>query len=124
MSKTECRYAHIKKEALATTWACKTFANFIAGKHFLIEIDHKPFVPMLGINHLDSLPPRVLRFRLHLDRFSYDITHVPSKELYTTDTLSRAPTSNRHQLTALLYKTWPNSVGRQPSHTYLQATSD
>jgi len=62
----------------------------------------KPLVALLGIKHLDSLPPRDLRFRLPLDRFSCDITHVPGKELYTADTLSRASTPNRPQLTALL----------------------
>lgn len=91
MSETERRYAQIEKEALATTWACEKFANFVIGTHFTIETDHKPLVPLLGVKHLDSLPPRVLRFRLRLDRFSYDIRHVPGKELYTADTLSRAP---------------------------------
>ena len=91
MSDTEHRYAQIEKEALATTWACEKFANFILGKHIQIETDHKPLVPLLGIKHLDTLPPRVLRFRLRLDRFNYDIKHVPGKELYTADTLSRAP---------------------------------
>ena len=95
MSETERRYAQIEKEALATTWACEKFANFIVGMHFRIETDHKPLVPLLGTKHLDSLPPRVLRFRLRLDRFSYDITHVPGKELYTADTLSRAPLSDQ-----------------------------
>ena len=95
MSETERRYAQIEKEALATTWACEKFANFIVGTHFQIETDHKPLVPLLGVKHLDGLPPRVLRFRLRLDRFSYDITHVPGKELYTADTLSRAPLSDQ-----------------------------
>ena len=56
-----------------------------------IETDHKLLVPLLGARHLDCLPPRILRFRLRLDRFSYDINHVPGNELYTADTLSRAP---------------------------------
>ena len=93
MSKTEGRYAQIEKEALATTWACEKFANFILGKHIQVEIDHKPLMPLLGLKHLDSLPPRILRFRLQLDRFSYDIKHIPGKEMYTADTLSRAPIS-------------------------------
>ena len=41
--------------------------------------------------HLDSLPPRVLRFCLGLDHFNYAIKHIPGKELYTTGTLPRAP---------------------------------
>ena len=94
MSETERRYAQIEKEALATTWAFEKFANFLIGKHFLVETDHKPLVPLLGVKHLHTLPLRVLRFRLRLDRFIYDIGHVPGKELYTADTLSTAPIPN------------------------------
>ena len=57
----------------------------------MIKTDHKPLVPLLGMKDLDRLPPRILRFCLQLDQFSYDIKHVPGKELYTADTLSRAP---------------------------------
>ena len=48
-------------------------------------------MPLLGIKDLDQLPPCILRFHLRLHRFSYDIIHVPGKELYTADTLSRVP---------------------------------
>ena len=95
MSETERRYAQIEKEALATTWASEKFADFIVGKHIEIETGHKPLVPLLGMKNLDCLPPRVLRFRLRLDRFSYDIKHVPGKELYTADALSRAPLADQ-----------------------------
>ena len=88
MSETERRYTQIEKEALAITWACD---GFILGKHIEIETDCKPLVPLLGEKHLDSLPPRVLRFRLRLDRFDYLIKHVPGKELYMADTLSQTP---------------------------------
>jgi len=91
MSETETRYAQIEKEALAITWACEKFSTYILGKHISIETDHKPLVPLLGNKHLDNLPPRVLRFRLRLMRFSYSIEHVPGKFLYAADTLSRAP---------------------------------
>ena len=93
MSPTECRYAQIEKEALVLTWSCERFASYILGKRFLMETDHKPLVPLLSVKHLDNLPPRVLRFRLRLERFDYDIVHVPGKYLYTADTLSQAPSN-------------------------------
>jgi transposase InsO family protein len=92
LTETERRYAQIEKEALASTWACEKFSQYVLGMRFLVETDHKPLVPLLGNKHLDTLPPRVLRFRLRLARFDYDIRHVPGKLLYTADTLSRAPT--------------------------------
>ena len=91
MSETELRYAQIEKEALATTWACEKFRDYLIGKKFSIEIDHKPLVPLLNSKYLDSLPPRILRFRFRLMRFDYTISHVPGKLLYTADTLSHTP---------------------------------
>ena len=88
LSDTEKRYAQIEKEALASTWACEHFDNYILGKHFLLETDHKP---LLSSKDLDNLPPRILRFRLRMMRFEYSIVHVPGKYLYTADALSRAP---------------------------------
>lgn len=91
LSDTEKRYAQIEKEALATTWACEKFSNYVLGLPFLIETDHKPLVPLLNTKHLDDLPPRVLRFRLRLAKYGYVAQHVPGKLLYTADALSRAP---------------------------------
>ena len=91
LTETERRYAQIEKEALAVTWACEKFADYILGCSFAIETDHKPLVPLLNSKCLNMLPPRVLRFRLRLTRFDYVVSHVPGKQLYTADTLSRAP---------------------------------
>ena len=91
MTKTETHYAQVEKEALAITWACDKFANYIVGLKIVIETDHKPLIPLLGYKSLDDLPPRILRFRLRLARMDYSVVHVPGKLLYTADTLSRAP---------------------------------
>lgn len=69
MTETEQRYAQIEKEALATTWACKKFSDFIKGKRFHLETDHKPLIPLLSTKHLDKLPPRIMRFCLQLMRY-------------------------------------------------------
>ena len=102
MSETERWHTQIEKEALTTTWACEKFSGFMLGKHIEIETDHKPLVPLLGVEHLDSLPPCVLRFHLQLVRFDYSIKHVPGKELYTADILSLKPHfAGPPQMTAL-----------------------
>ena len=91
LSDTERRYAQIEKEALAMTWACEKFTDYLLGRKFLMESDHKPLIPLLNSKQLDSLPPRVLRFRLRLARYNYTVQHVPGVNLYTADALSRAP---------------------------------
>ena len=94
MTETERHYAQIKKEALAITRDFEKFSSYILGKSISVETDHKPLVS-LSSKHLDTLPVRVLRFRLRLDRFHYVINHVLGKHLYVADTLSRAPLATR-----------------------------
>ena len=93
LTESERHYAQIEKEALATTWACEKFAEYILGKRILIETDHKPLVLLFSTKNLDQMPPRVLRFRLRLNRFDFSIYHTPGKNLHLADTLSRAPVS-------------------------------
>uniref|UniRef100_A0A8C5D510 Gypsy retrotransposon integrase-like protein 1 n=1 Tax=Gouania willdenowi TaxID=441366 RepID=A0A8C5D510_GOUWI len=94
LTPTEQRYAQLEKEALALTWACERFNDFILGLHFELETDHKPLVSLLGGQALDALPPRIQRFRMRLMRYAYTIKHIPGKSLTTADTLSRLPLTN------------------------------
>ena len=76
-SETERCDAQIEKEALSVTWSCEKFSDYNLGNSFTIETDHKSLVPLLNSKCLNTLPPRVLRFRLQMNRFDYIITHVP-----------------------------------------------
>ena len=49
MTPTEQHYAQIDKEALAITWACDRFADYLIGLQFHVETDHKPLVPLLSV---------------------------------------------------------------------------
>jgi len=91
MTLTEQRYAQIEKEALALTWACERFADYLLGLNFHINTDHKPLVPLFSTKNLEELPIRVQRYRLRMMRFNFTISHVPGKLLVIADTLSRAP---------------------------------
>ena len=90
LTPTEQRYAQIEKEALAFTWACERFSDYLVGLQFGIETDHKPLVPF-STKNLDELPIRVQRFRMRMMRFHFSIHHVPGKNLIIADMLSRAP---------------------------------
>uniref|UniRef100_A0AAQ5Z7N1 ribonuclease H n=1 Tax=Amphiprion ocellaris TaxID=80972 RepID=A0AAQ5Z7N1_AMPOC len=79
LTETEQRYAQVEKEALGLTWGCEIFKNFLIGRHFSLETDHKPLVSLLGHQALTELPPRIQRFRLRLMRYSYSISHTPGK---------------------------------------------
>ena len=93
MTPTEQRYAQIEKEALALTWACERFSDYLIGLDFHIQTDHKSLVLLFGSKALEQLPLRVQRFRLRMMRYCFTISHVPGKDLIVADMLSRAPTS-------------------------------
>lgn len=91
LSEAEKHYAQIEKEALAVTWAKERLASYLLGLKYRIETAHKPLLSLLSTKALDELPPRILWFRLRLMKFTFDIVHVPGKQLITADTLSKAP---------------------------------
>ena len=86
----ELHYLPIEKEALGFTWLCERASDYIHGKPIIGVTDHKPLLPMLMTHCFDQLPPRIQCFRMRLLRFNIEsMIHVPSKEMYTSDTLSR-----------------------------------
>ncbi|UYV69068.1 K02A2.6-like [Cordylochernes scorpioides] len=91
LTKTEQGYAQIEKEALAITWACERFKDFVVRKTFLIETDHKPLVPIFTTKDLNDLTPRLQRYRMRMLQFSFRIFHTPGKDLITANYLSRQP---------------------------------
>ena len=93
MTLTEQRYTQIEKEALALTWACERFSDYLIGLTFQIRTDHQPLVPLFSSKCLDELPFRIQRFRMRMMRFDFNIAHIPGKDLATADALSRAPVS-------------------------------
>ena len=97
LTPTEKRYAQIEKETLAATWASERFHTYLMGKEYTLIADHKPLVALLSNKNLEDLPPRILRFRLRLMRYNYNVQFLPGKEIYTADALSRSPVSEPSQ---------------------------
>ena len=93
MTPTEQQYAQIEKEALALTWACERFSDYLLGLHFHIQTDHKPLVPLFGHKLVDEFPLHVQRFQMRMMQFSFTISHVPGENLTAADALSWTPIS-------------------------------
>ena len=91
LSDTEKNYAVIEKEALAATWACEKFRDYVLGTKFTLETDHRPLVPLLSTTNLSKLPARILRFRLRLMRYSPELKYIQGVHHQMADALSRAP---------------------------------
>ena len=89
LTDSERKYTQIEKEVLAVMWACEKFRDYILGCQVKIETDLKPLVPLFSNKRLDGLSSWVLRFCLRLDRFDYQIYHVPGT-LFRQQMLFRA----------------------------------
>ena len=75
----------MEKEALAITWTCRQFSDYVLGRKFTIESDNKPLIPLLSS---DLLPSCIVRLHLRLAKFDYIVNHVPGKLLHTADSYS------------------------------------
>jgi hypothetical protein len=94
MTDCETRYAQIEKELLSVTFACKKFNDYIYGKEFVVETDHKPLITIVK-KPLHAAPTRLQNLLLQLQRYNFELVYKPGKELFIADTLSRAYLPNK-----------------------------
>ena len=81
-------------------WACERFSDYIVGKSIVTETDQKPLVPLLTSRTLDEVPPRVQRLRIMRLMCIYfkEVNHVPGKEMFIADALSRVQSENTNRM--------------------------
>ena len=93
LSPTESRYSNIEREALAVVWAAARLEQFLIGKKFIIQTDHKPLVYILNPNMQlkRDISPRLLRFAVKMMQFDYEIRHIAGSKNVVADSLSRSP---------------------------------
>ena len=88
---TESKYSNIEREALAVIWACRRLEQFLLGKKFLIQTDHKPLVyifsPELPVK--SDVSPRLLKFSLKMMHYDFEIKHISGSNNVVADALSR-----------------------------------
>ena len=72
---------------------CSTNNNYLYGKEFVVETDHKPLQSIFA-KSITKAPPRTQRFSLHLQRYNLRIDFTPGRHMYIADMLSRAYLQN------------------------------
>ena len=90
MTETQRRYAQIEKELLAIYFGVTRFHQFVCGRKFTVETDHKPLIAIFK-KSLNSCPTRLQRMLLSLQNYDIHLVYRPGKELIIADNLSRAP---------------------------------
>jgi len=91
LNKAEQNYNTTEKELLAIVWAVKHFRPHVYGIKFLTVTDHKPLIWLFSVNDPGL---RLIRWRLKLEEYDYEIIHRAGKGNRNADALSRNPTTD------------------------------
>ena len=86
LTNTEQNYSTIEKELLALVWACKYFRPYLYGRKFILYTDHQPLTYAFGLKNTNN---RLVRWRLSLAEYVYEIKYRPGKQNVVADSLSR-----------------------------------
>lgn len=86
LNEHEVNYSTIEKELLAIVWATKYFRPYLFGRKFIIETDHKPLTWLFSIKEPNS---KLVRWRLKLSEFDYEIKYKKGVKNGNADALSR-----------------------------------
>lgn len=82
--------AIIEKELLAIYHSIIAFRPYIYNKKFTVYTDHKPLIYLFTMKNAAS---KLVRIRLELEEYDFDILHIKGKDNIQADALSRIPFS-------------------------------
>lgn len=91
LNSAERNYSTIEKELLAILDSTKHFRPYLYGRRFTIETDHNPLVWLSKIKEPNS---RLIRWKLKLEEFDFEIVYKKGKENKVADALSRIEIHN------------------------------
>lgn len=86
LNDSEQNFSTIEKELLAIVWATKYFRPYLYGRKFKIVTDHKPLKWLMSLKEPSS---RLVRWRLKLEEFDYEVEYKKGKNNTNADALSR-----------------------------------
>lgn len=88
LNKAESNYSVIERELLAIVWSVKHFRPYLFGRKFKVLSDHRPLKWLFNVSDPSS---RLVRWRLALEEYDYEIDYRPGKRNQNADCLSRIP---------------------------------
>lgn len=82
----EIHYSTIEKELLSIVWATKYFRPYLYGTKFKIYTDHRPLVWLMSLKDPSS---KLVRWKIKLDEYDFEIEFKKGKVNSNADALSR-----------------------------------
>ena len=90
LTKAEKNYSATERECLAIVWGILTLRPYLEGVRFTVRTDHNPLKWILNI--ADTANGRLMRWRLRLAEFDYDVEYRPGVKHNLADGMSRLRT--------------------------------
>ena len=87
LSKHQLNWSTIEKEAYAIIASIKYWDYLLSGRNFLLQTDHKNLIYIS-----ETSAPKVIRWKLALQEYSFQIEHIEGSKNILADFLSRVPT--------------------------------
>lgn len=84
-------WAPVEGEAFAVRYALEQCYDYVSGKHFEIETDHRPLLWLLRQISKRTSTAKVYRWAVYLTQFDMVMRHVEGSKMRLADSLSRAP---------------------------------
>lgn len=86
LNSAEQNYSATEKELLAIVWGVKQFRPYLYGKKFKIVTDHRPLQWLMNLKEPNS---KLVRWRLKLEEYDYEIEYKKGTLNSNADALSR-----------------------------------
>jgi hypothetical protein len=86
LNMAERNYSTSEKELLAIVWSTKHFRLYLYGRKFKITMDHQPLTWIMNVKDPSS---RLLRRRIKLEKYDYEILYKKGALNPNVDALSR-----------------------------------
>ena len=88
LNNAESNYSTIEKELLAVLFAIEHFRPYLYGQKFILVTDHRP---LIWLHNVKDPTSRLMRWRIRLNDYDYEMVYKPGKINSNADALSRNP---------------------------------
>ncbi|GKT20193.1 unnamed protein product, partial [Aduncisulcus paluster] len=95
LTEQERRWSTLEQEAFGVVWCLRKARQFVSGRSFTIETDHRNLTFVLK-----NTSPKVMRWHLELAEYQFEIRHIAGKQNVVADTLSRGTEEPKQSIIA------------------------